>query len=739
MNQSSYNPLRAYQIVIYARMSSAAQNERSPESQIAEIQERLRRAGYPWVVVGIYVDRAISGRYDEKRPDYQRMLRDIRSRVIQVELVVVDTYDRFSRSRRGGEYRAKLERQGVLVVTANNNFADPTTVAGQVMTALDEARSREEGRVKGHQVRRGKADAIRHKQWPGGPVPLGMRLRPVMKNVAGVETVAHNVLEPDPRTRWVVEEMFRLADEHGFGATRVAATLNADSRVTDLVGKLSGATISEILKRRIYAGEFVWNKQTGDIVQDVRVLQDVPESDWLRVPEYCEPIVDNDRWVRVNNLRQARNRRRVAAECSSSGIAGLCAPGIALRYPLSGLVICAECGRAMTASSGPAYVDKAGNKRRYVYYGCAGYKQGKVCVNDRFVPEQWLREETYRIIRAGLGLANCSADSPAVHELVQLTQATFARQRADQPNRLPSLQAAQKAIEEQSQGWVMSLGNRDLSQAVRDMLGKQLNDAQAQLSRLTAEIDSLAASERIEAEVLNAEVIVDRLQHLAEAMLSANPSATSLLLAQHIDGIHCFRDGRCELKLCKLGALAGDLDFIPVEWTESESQGTAADGSAGFEPRRRTKRDARAVIHDDEVLDAANAFAVDPHRFAGLGREWFVSHVLTIPAPTSWARRNASAVTAYRQEYQASMAELAAHFNVSIPTIRQALREAEKAGGGKLTGKLSARPNKRNWARLNAAAVAEFMRLDGSTIKTAAVHFGKSEPTINKAIRYVKG
>ncbi|WP_425619155.1 recombinase family protein [Anatilimnocola sp. NA78] len=736
MLQVHYDPKRQYRFVIYARMSSQAQNERSPESQVAEIEDRLRRAGYPWIQVRTYIDRAISGRYDRKRPEYQRMLRDIRSGLVKVDIVVVDTYDRFSRSRRGGEFRAKLERQGVLVVTANNSFADPTTVAGRVMNAFEEERAREEGRVKGHQVRRGKADAIRQKQWPGGPVPLGMRLRPVLKNIGGLETISHNVLEPDPDKRWIVEDMYRLADEKGFGATRVAAVMNADPRVVDLVGHLSGATVAEILKRRVYAGEFVWNKQTGDIVDDVRVLHDVPEADWLRVPEYCEAIIDDDRWQRVNNLRKQRNRRKVDAETRKPGIAGLCAPGIALRYPLSGLLICAECGRAMTASSGLPYTDKDGKQRRYVYYGCSGHKHGKTCVNDRFVPEQWIRDETFRIVREGLDLDNCDAESVAVQEVIRLVQEAFSRQRADQPNRLPGLQATKTTLEGQLQGWIMSLANSQLTPTGRDALIAKMNEVESQLTRLVTEIDSFAASERIEAEVLNAEVIMARLQNLSEVMLGANPSATSLLLAQHIQGIHCFRDGRCEVRLCKLGALAGDFDFLPIEMDHTELPRTAEDGTVSFEPRRRTKRDARAAMHDDDVLDAANEFAVDPHRFAELGPEWFVSHVLSIPAPTSWARRNSIAVAAYRQEHQSSMSELASHFNVSIPTIRQALHEGERAGGGKLTGKLSTRPNQRNWARLNAAKVADFMRLAGATIKSATIHFAKSEPTIKKAIRY---
>lgn len=319
---------------------------------------------------------------------------------------------------------------------------------------------------------------------------------------------------------------------------------------------------------------------------------------------------------------------------------------------------------------------------------------------------------------------------------MRLAQDAFASERADHPNRLPGLQAEKLVVEERLQGWLMSLGDRDLLPAVRSMLAKKSNEAQTELGRLAAEIDALAASERIEAEVLNPEIIMAKLQRLAEMMLGANPSATSLLLAQHIEGIHCFRDGRCELKVCKLGALAGDLEFIPGVEGAAKTQQVALGSGAEFIPRRRTRRDARVAIHDDELLDATNDFAVDPHRFAGMPKEWFVSHILQIPAPTSWARRNAAAVAAYRQEHHASMAELASQFNVSIPTVRKALREAEKSEATKLTGKLKTRPNMRNWARLNATKVAEFMGRDGATIQAAVMHFKKSQPTIKRALQF---
>lgn len=78
--------------VIYARYSSSSQREESIEGQIRECHEFAKRNGL--TVVGEYVDKALTGRSD-KRPDFQRMLRDCERGVFQA--VICWKMDRFAR------------------------------------------------------------------------------------------------------------------------------------------------------------------------------------------------------------------------------------------------------------------------------------------------------------------------------------------------------------------------------------------------------------------------------------------------------------------------------------------------------------------------------------------------------------------------------------------------------------------------------------------------------------------
>src|SRR5262249_43019540 len=156
------------------------QNPRSPDQQFNTIAQELCRLGYPWVHLGDYRDDHISGRWVRRRAGLQRLLSDIRSDTVPIDLILVDTFDRFGRAAQLNSIRRELaEERGVLILTADSHFDDPTSPAGQIMAVFEGLRAVEDNRIKAHQVRRGKRDVVARKLWPGGPAPLGYRLRSV--------------------------------------------------------------------------------------------------------------------------------------------------------------------------------------------------------------------------------------------------------------------------------------------------------------------------------------------------------------------------------------------------------------------------------------------------------------------------------------------------------------------------------------------------------------------------------
>ena len=178
MISSKFDRSLSYNVAIYARMSSDRQNERSTAQQIDQINDGLRRNSLTWTVANTYVDSGISGRTERERPAYQEMMRDIRVGRHVVDLILVDSMSRLGRNEQMPITRQMLRsRYGVLILTADTQFEDPTTETGIVSSAFRELSAHTDNRHKSRDVSRGKADAVKLGFWPGGPAPFGPRDR----------------------------------------------------------------------------------------------------------------------------------------------------------------------------------------------------------------------------------------------------------------------------------------------------------------------------------------------------------------------------------------------------------------------------------------------------------------------------------------------------------------------------------------------------------------------------------
>ena len=125
--------------VIYARYSSDNQREESIEGQIRECTEYAKYNDIE--VVGHYIDRAYSAKTD-KRPDFQRMIKDSAKKNFQ--LVIVWKLDRFARNRYDSAiYKAALKKNGVRVISATEHITDDAT--GGLMESIFEGFKRSNG------------------------------------------------------------------------------------------------------------------------------------------------------------------------------------------------------------------------------------------------------------------------------------------------------------------------------------------------------------------------------------------------------------------------------------------------------------------------------------------------------------------------------------------------------------------------------------------------------------------
>ncbi len=307
--------------VIYARFSSHNQNETSIEGQIAAGYELAKREG--WSVVGVYIDRAISGRTDD-RPDFQRMIEDAAKK--QFQRVIVWKTDRFARNRYDSAlYKHKLKTHGVKVVYAAQSIGEgPESV---ILESLLEGMAEYYSLDLAKNIKRGLRTAAEKGQFVGGRVPIGY------KSIGKALVIDE---EKAPHIKWAFEQYAA-----GVPKSKIIAELNARGLRNQYGRPLSITAFQKALKSEKYIGILRYQ----DIVTE----------------NGCPALVDRETWEKVQ-IRLEQNRRAGAQHKAKT------------EYLLYGKLFCGHCGARMIGDSGYGRHGKM-----FHYYTCFGRKSKHTC------------------------------------------------------------------------------------------------------------------------------------------------------------------------------------------------------------------------------------------------------------------------------------------------------------------------------------------------------------------------
>ena len=184
----------------------------------------------------------------------------------------------------------------------------------------------------------------------------------------------HNKLIVDTFASEVVRAIFRWKLE-GLSQGDIADRLNAQGVLCPMEYKLSlgmkvqtnfranrkavwsWSSVSRILTNEIYTGVLVQGKVSTPNYK-VKKFMEKDESEWIRVEQSHEAIIDEDTFRVTQELLKKDVRR---------------GPERGRVYPLSGYLVCADCGQNMIRKSA-----MSGGKK-YFYYVCSGHKARNDC------------------------------------------------------------------------------------------------------------------------------------------------------------------------------------------------------------------------------------------------------------------------------------------------------------------------------------------------------------------------
>lgn len=155
--------------VVYARYSSHSQGEQSIEGQLSNARDYAAAHGY--TIVHEYVDRAKSGRTDN-RAEFQQMLKDTAKR--QFSVIILWKVDRFGRNREEiAINKMKCRKNGVRVEYVAETI--PDSRRGVILESVLEGFAEYYSLQLSQNIRRGRAESAEKCQSLGGNRRWGTR------------------------------------------------------------------------------------------------------------------------------------------------------------------------------------------------------------------------------------------------------------------------------------------------------------------------------------------------------------------------------------------------------------------------------------------------------------------------------------------------------------------------------------------------------------------------------------
>ncbi len=330
-----------------------------------------------WEVVDIYTDDDFSGA-GTYRPEFERLINDCKSGKINV--VLCKSQSRFSRELEVIEkyLHNKFIEWGVRFVSIVDN-ADTNNKANK--------KSRQINGLVNEWYLEDLADNIKGTlrqlresgNFIGSFAPYGYIKDPNDKHQLIVDPIAAKV----------VNDIFDMYIE-GSGYGKIARELTDKGISTPAIYKMqnlknyhcgtlkdeqpiwSTDTVRKILTHEVYIGNYVQGRKTS-LGYKIHKSKQVAKEDWCISYNKCEPIIDIDKWNKVQKRIQSHEKPTRSGDI----------------YIFSKKVYCGECHKAFRRN---VYNVKSESNKKRAYLQCGYSKTYHKCSNNRSIPLADLEE-----------------------------------------------------------------------------------------------------------------------------------------------------------------------------------------------------------------------------------------------------------------------------------------------------------------------------------------------------------
>ena len=313
-------------VAAYCRVSTDSEEQLTSYQNQMRVYTEMIAANKEWEFAGLYADEGISGTRADKRPEFQRMIRDCQNG--KIDYIITKSVSRFARNTvECLEYVRSLKAQGIGIFFEEQNIDTLKNESELYLVIYAGFAQSESESISKH------ITWTYRKKFEEGKVSFQY------KNFLGYRKGADSQPEIVPEEAAIVERIYEMFLA-GQPVKVIAQTLQAEK--IEILGKnlsFSKNMIMNILRNEKYCGDCILQKTvTVDCISKTRKVNQ-GEAPMYIVENNHPAIISRE----VFNRAQEELIRRQALRAKSDKTS-ITATGKYSKYALTEVLQCAECG-----------------------------------------------------------------------------------------------------------------------------------------------------------------------------------------------------------------------------------------------------------------------------------------------------------------------------------------------------------------------------------------------------------
>lgn len=310
---------KVLKVAAYARVSTSEEDQQhSYQSQVTEYTERIK-ANPNWSFAGLYGDEGISGTSLKRRVQFNKMIQEARNG--NIDLIITKSISRFGRNTIDvlKIVQEMRERKVEIYFEKEQIYASDTKV--DVLLTMLSSFSQEESRSISENVKWGIRKRMKRGEYASN-----------ISNILGYSRSKDGTVEIDEENANTVRIIFNLFLA-GYSYRDIIDYLK-ERNIKTASGKekWSVSTISMMLSNEKYCGDLLFQKTMIVNFLSHKSVKNNGELPKYLIKDHHEPIISRDKFNLVQlMMKNIKGDKRMGNR----------------HYPLSGLLVCADCRRSM--------------------------------------------------------------------------------------------------------------------------------------------------------------------------------------------------------------------------------------------------------------------------------------------------------------------------------------------------------------------------------------------------------